>query len=113
MSKADLAFSRADGDCAGSCAVLSLGGRADIEDCSWLHELLQLQAEQGPVRLVVDLSRLSSMDWWVALMLVRAARVIRRRGGTLVLASPQPAVARMLSATAAQQAPDGISKPAG
>ena len=38
------------------------------------------------------------MDWWVVLILTWAGRVVRRRGGVLVLASPQPEVARLLSA---------------
>ena len=103
MDQADSSFSVLDVDRSGPCAMLSLAGQAGIADCGWLHRLLQLQAEQGPERLVVDLSRLSSMDWWVALILVWAGQVIHRRGGTLVLASPQPAVARLLNATAARQ----------
>jgi anti-anti-sigma factor len=80
------------------CAVISLAGRAGIADCTWVRLLLEMQAAQGRGRLVVDLSGLSSMDWWVALMLVWASRVISRRGGVLELASPQPAVARLLDA---------------
>jgi hypothetical protein len=55
--------------------MLALGrftraGRADIGDCAWIRPLLERQAEQGYGRVVVDLSRLSSMDWWVALILI-------------------------------------------
>lgn len=50
---------------------------------------------------MVDLSRVSSMDWWVALILNWLGRVVSRRGGELVLASPQPVVARLLDAVAA------------
>ncbi len=103
MSRADLLFEAPDEDRESPCAVLSLGGRAGIADCEWLSQLLRLQAEQGRAPLVVDLSRLSSMDWWVALILVWAEKVIDRRGGALVLASPQPDVARLLSATAARR----------
>ncbi len=85
-------------DLSGACAVMSLAGRADITDCRWLRLLLEQQAAQGAGRLIVDLSRISSMDWWVALILIWADRVISRRGGQLVLASPQPAVARLLDA---------------
>ncbi len=38
------------------------------------------------------------MDWWTALMLSWVGRVVSRRGGMLVLASPQPTVARLLNA---------------
>jgi anti-anti-sigma factor len=84
-----------------SCAVVSLAGRAGIGDCAWIRMLLERQAEQGHGRVVVDLSRLSSMDWWVALILIWAGRVISRLGGVLMLAAPQPAVARLLNAAGA------------
>lgn len=80
------------------CTVVSLAGQAGIGDCGWIRRLLELQAAQGYSRVVVDLSRLSSMDWWVVLILTWAGRVVRRRGGVLVLASPQPEVARLLNA---------------
>ena len=76
------------------CAVLSPAGRAGIADCAWIRLLLERQAEQGPGRLVVDLSLISSMDWWAALIVIWAGRVVSRRGGVLMLAAPQPAVAR-------------------
>jgi anti-anti-sigma factor len=88
-------------DGGGSCVVVSLAGRASIGDCAWFRQLLELQAAQEPARIVVDLSRLSSMDWWAALILLWVGRVIDRRGGKLVLASPQPAVARALSTAGA------------
>ena len=87
-----------------SCAVVSLAGRAGIGDCAWIRMLLERQAEQGHGRVVVDLSRLSSMDWWVALILIWAGRVVSRRGGVLMLAAPQPAVARVLNAAGAPKA---------
>jgi anti-anti-sigma factor len=86
------------------CAVISLAGHAGIADCTWVRLLLKMQAAQGPGRLVVDLSRLSSMDWWAALMLIWAGRVVSRRGGVLQLACPQPAVARLLQAAGAAEA---------
>lgn len=43
------------------------------------------------------------MDWLPAFMLLWVGRVVSRRGGTLVLASPQAAVARLLEATDAWQ----------
>jgi anti-anti-sigma regulatory factor len=86
------------------CAVVVLAGRAGIADCGWLRLLLDRQAEHGPGRVVVDLSRLSGMDWWVALILTWAGRVVSRRGGVLMLAAPQPAVARLLHAAGAPKA---------
>jgi anti-anti-sigma factor len=100
----ELSVSALEYDQGGPCAVVSLAGRAGIADCSWVRLLLELRAAQGRGRLVVDLSRLSSMDWWVALILIWAGRVVSRRGGVLVLASPQPAVARLLDAVGAPKA---------
>lgn len=88
----------------GPYAVVSLAGRAGIGDCGWVRLLLEHQAAPGPDRVVVDLSRLSSMDWWVILVLLWVGRVVSRRGGLLVMASPQPAVARLLDAARASEA---------
>jgi anti-anti-sigma factor len=100
-ARAGLLVSALKYDRDGHCAVVALAGRADIADCAWIRMLLERQAEQGPGRLVVDLSRLSAMDWWVALILTWAGRVVSRRGGVLMLAAPQPAVARLLHAAGA------------
>ena len=53
----------------------------------------------------MDLSGLVSMDWWAALILLWVRRVVGRRGGTLMLASPQPSVSRMIDAAAAEAIP--------
>jgi anti-anti-sigma factor len=100
----DLLVSALGYDRGRSCAVVSLAGRAGIGDCAWIRMLLERQAEQGHGRAVVDLSRLSSMDWWVALILIWAGRVVSRRGGVLMLAAPQPAVERLLNAAGASKA---------
>jgi anti-anti-sigma factor len=107
MSKADeseLLVSALEYDASGPCAVVSLAGRAGIGDCAWIRLLLERQAKQGSGRVVVDLSRLSFMDWWVALILIWAGRVVSRRGGVLMLAAPQPAIAQLLNAAGASKA---------
>jgi len=95
------------------CTVVSLAGQAGIGDCGWIRQLLELQAVQGYGRVVVDLSRLSSMDWWVVLILTWAGRVVRRRGGVLVLASPQPEVARLLNAADASNVHYDVQRASG
>ena len=50
------------------CAVVSLAARADIADGARFRQLLKLPEAQGPGRIIVDLSRLSSIDWWAALI---------------------------------------------
>lgn len=84
-------------------AVVSLAGQAGVEDRAWFRDLLELQAARSPERIVIDLSGLSSMDWWAALMLLWVARVLTRRGGFPVLACPRPPVARVLSSAGARQ----------
>lgn len=103
MALPDLSVSALKYDRDGTCSVVSLAGRAGIAEPAWFRQLLELQAAQGSSRIVIDLSRLLSMDWWAALMLLWVGRVVSRRGGTLVLASPQPAVARLLQAADAGQ----------
>lgn len=97
----DLVVSALEYGSDGACAVVFLAGQAGITDCGWIRLLLGQEASRGPRHVVVDLSRLSSMDWWVALMLTWAGRVVSRRGGVLTLAAPQPAVARLLRAAGA------------
>jgi anti-sigma B factor antagonist len=81
-----------------------VSGRAGVEDGAWFRRLLEVQAAgAAPTRIIVDLSRLSSMDWWAALILLWVARVMYRRGGALMLASPRPAVAALLRSTGAHQ----------
>lgn len=83
--------------------MVSVAGQASIGDCGSLRRLLELDAARRPGRTVIDLSQLSSMDWWAALMLLWVGRVISRRGGVLALTSPQPAVARLLTSAGAEQ----------
>jgi anti-anti-sigma factor len=101
LGERKLSVSTLEYDRGGPCALVSLAGQAGIADCAWGRLLLELPAARGQGRVVVDLSGLSYMDLWVALILLWAGRVISRRGGTLVLASPQPAVERLLRSVGA------------
>jgi anti-anti-sigma regulatory factor len=86
----------------GCCAVVALSGQATIGDCTWFRLLLKLHAARGPGRITVDLSRLSSMDWWVAQILLWVGQVVSRQGGLLEVASARPAVARLLNSAGAE-----------
>lgn len=103
LDRPDMSVSAPDENRSGSCAVVSLAGRAGIGDRAWFRHLLELQAAREPGRLVVDLSRLSAMDWWAAMMLLWVGQVVSRRGGLLVLACPQPDVALLLKTAGAAQ----------
>ncbi len=102
MSPLDVVVRQAGPGAGGPCTIVSVSGQASV-DGAWFRRLLEAQAVGGPAQMVVDLSRLSSMDWWTALMLMWVARVVHRRGGTLVLAAPRPAVATLLRSAGAQK----------
>lgn len=104
MDRPGLSVSSSAHDREEGCSVVSLAGRADIADVAWFGHLPDLPEAQGPGRIVLDLSRLSSIDWWAVLILLWAGRMVSRHCGTLVLASPQPSVARLLKAVGATRA---------
>ena len=101
MNTPDLSVSALAHDRDRTCAVVALAGRAGIADAGRFRQLLELPEAQESGHIILDLSRLSSIDWWAALILMWVGRMVSRRGGTLVLASPQPAVARLLTAAGA------------
>lgn len=103
MSAVDLVVREAGPGAGGPCTILSVSGRAGAGYGPWYRRLLEVQAAERPAHMVVDLSRLSSMDWWAALTFMWVAGVVHRRGGTLVLAAPRPAVATLLRSAGVQQ----------
>jgi anti-anti-sigma factor len=76
--------------------VVMLSGEADLASAGELSELLTAQLAGGVQRLMVDLSGLRFADSASVRALVLAGKTLRERGGALVLARPQRAVARML-----------------
>ena len=77
--------------------VLMLSGEADITTLAQLESALSAQLAAGAAILTVDLSGLGFADSATIGALVRAARTLKAQGGRLDLASPQPALARMLA----------------
>jgi anti-sigma B factor antagonist len=93
-------------------AVLTLAGEADLTTMAELTEALTAQLAGGARHLTVDLSRLRFADSAVIRALVLADRTLKKRGGGLALAHPQPVVARALSLLGVDQAieiRDGMS----
>jgi len=76
--------------------VVLLSGEADLASARELSELLTAQLAGGVQRLMVDLSGLRFADSASVRALVLAGKTLRERGGALVLARPQRAVARVL-----------------
>ena len=83
--------------------LVEVGGEADVTNSDELHRLLEGEAAAQPRMLIVDLSGLRFMDSSALHALLRVNRSLDRQGGVLALVSPQPAVAKMLRLTAADQ----------
>ena len=96
--------------------VVVLSGEADATAAAQLREMLAAQLETGARRVTVDASGLSFLDSASVRVLVLAARALRGRHGTLVLARPQPVVTRLLEITGADRLLDvrelaGLARP--
>ncbi|MDQ2815828.1 MAG: STAS domain-containing protein [Actinomycetota bacterium] len=77
--------------------VVVLSGESDIASAGQLSDLLTAQLSGGAQRMLVDVSELRFADSASVRALVLAGKTLRDRGGTLVLARPQRAVARLLA----------------
>jgi anti-sigma B factor antagonist len=76
--------------------VVMLSGEADLGSAGQLSDLLTAQLAGGVQRLMVDVSGLRFADSASVRTLILAGKTLRDRGGVLVLARPQRAVARVL-----------------
>jgi anti-anti-sigma factor len=83
--------------------VVVLSGEADATTAGLLREIMTTQLNTGARLVTVDASGLSFLDSTSLRVLVLAARALHGRHGTLVLAHPQPVVARMLEITGADR----------
>lgn len=90
----------------GLFAVAALTGQADVGGAGRLLELLELCEAGRYGGIIVDLSRVVSMDWWAALILLWLGRVAEGRGLVLLLAGAHASVRQVLEeAGAADVAP--------
>ena len=83
--------------------VVVLSGEADATTAAQLRETLATQLDTGARQVTVDASGLSFLDSASMRVLILAARALQGRHGTLVLARPQPLVARLLEITGADR----------
>ena len=83
--------------------VVVLSGEADPTTAAVLREMLAAQLDTGARLVTVDASGLSFVDSVSVRVLVLAARALQGRHGRLVLARPQPIVARLLEITGADR----------
>jgi anti-sigma B factor antagonist len=77
--------------------VVRLSGEADTSVAGRLGEALNAQITADTRCLTVDLSGLRFADSAAVRTLIDAHLALKKQGGTLELASPQPLVARSLS----------------
>ncbi len=78
---------------------LKLSGRMDIEGAEEVNLSLNVATSEDGALLIVDLSEVDFMSSIGIGVLVRVANAARRRGGNLVLLSPQPVVRLVLVKT--------------
>ncbi len=77
--------------------VVMLSGEADITTLRRLEDTLDAQITAGARLLTVDLSGLRFADSATIGALVRAASVLKAKGGRLDLQNPQPGLRRVLA----------------
>ena len=98
-----MAVLKASASDGGEGPVVTLTGEADTTTAAALREMLTAQLDKGARLVTVEASGLSFLDSASLRVLVLAARALHGRHGTLVLADPQPVVARMLEITGADR----------
>lgn len=79
--------------------VIVLSGEADLTCAGQLSALITAQLSRGIRQLTLDVSGLRFADLATIRELVRAARTLKERGGSLVLLRPRRPVARVLALT--------------
>jgi anti-anti-sigma factor len=88
----------------GSYTLVALAGESDANTGQMLRDVLEAEASRGARRLIIDLARLRFMDSTAVHVLTDVRAILRgRQGGELILISPQPVVARVLSLVGADQ----------
>ena len=77
--------------------VVAVGGEIDIATSPELSRRLEGLDGAGSFQVVVDLSGLTFLDSSGIRSLVVSSREIEGRGGTMILAAPQPHIQRVFS----------------
>jgi anti-sigma B factor antagonist len=83
--------------------LIAVAGEADITNRDDLRGVLDAEAAQQPVTLILDLSGLRFMDSSALHVILQANRALDRQGGVMALVAPQEAVAKMLKLTTADR----------
>ena len=97
MSTLEVSVTTARSASGDDCSMVALAGHATVANSGQVREILTMEGVRIHRNVLLDLSRLASMDWWTALIVVWIGRVLLRRGGSLTLTSPRPEVAGLLN----------------
>jgi anti-anti-sigma factor len=90
---------------------LALRGELDMYTAPVLARELEAAVEAHTPRVVLDLAALSFMDVAGLRAILDAARIVRRDGGSLVIANPMPHIVRLLELTAIDQSLEVQGRP--
>jgi anti-sigma B factor antagonist len=79
--------------------ILKLDGRMDIDGTGQIDLKLNAATAEDKAYLIADLTKVTFMSSIGIGALIRMAKAVRRRGGNIVLLSPQPIVRLVLEKT--------------
>ena len=79
--------------------VVSIAGELDVATADRLREELDLTAERGARRVIVDLIGLTFIDSVALGVLTAGARRLRKDGGVFVIVSQDPRILRVFAIT--------------
>lgn len=92
---------------------MSVAGEIDLYTAPKLHSgLMNALAASGPIRLVVDMTGVEFCDSTGMNVLLAAQRRAREAGGDLQLASPRPAIRKVLQVTGLESVFTVLDNPA-
>lgn len=83
--------------------VITLSGEVDLSSIAELSDLVTAQLASETRQLTIDVSAMSFADSASIRVLMLAAMTLRKRGGSLVLLRPPPALSRILDIMDAAQ----------
>jgi anti-sigma B factor antagonist len=83
--------------------LITLSGSVDITNLAELSEVLADPRVNGTAHLTIDASGLSFADSMAARALALTAKVLKERGGGMVLLRPQQPLVRVLELTGADR----------
>ncbi|MEW9555984.1 STAS domain-containing protein [Nonomuraea sp. NPDC050783] len=81
------------------CALVAVTGEIDLYTAPHLQSEFTRLLQEGPSRVVIDMSAVDFCDSTGMNVLLSALKRMKEQGGTLEVASPRPAVRKILQVT--------------